>query len=958
MSEIIGTIQREGEKLSFSTNQVVLLMEEEVVWFLESGSVNLFAIERMGNEPKGPRHFIAGFEAPALLFGFKARASVTHDMAAVTESPCSMRKVSLSSLKQDLAKDPVYLDRWINSLSGYTQSATSSQAEIFLVPGDEKEMAKGQAFMMKRAAYPEEKSRVYWLNVLKGEVAFLGRPSLCISAHNSPFPLAYDGWGRMIGEGRIQSCGAVEKKEEGLLFFHEIFLDYCLSRMTEESKEEKIRSDKRQLHEGEFLEKSISEMVGVLNPSSDIREKKNALFEACHILGSFMGITFKMPEEVEEDKDPKLVLLEISSFSEVPFREVLLKGKWWKTDAGPLLAFCGKEQRPVALIPKGNGHYDLIEPLSQQRKAVDNALAEELNFYAYSFSPPFPEDLQSGRQMLQFVWKHNKQDFLPLLSYSLIAAVISLFPPFAIAQLFNRFVPDSQVSVILQIFLALILAACASSLFLYFRSLAVFRLEGLAANQVQLGLWDRLLKLSPRFFRKETSGNLIMRVVSIEKMRGILSGSGARAVFSGIFSLFYIAMMLIYAPVLALISCGILGVSFLTTLGLAYLYGKKQMFLYELQGKINAYIIQIISSVAKLRTAGAEKYAYAHWGLDFAKFKKVDLSAVKIQNIISVMNMLLPFILYFFIFSFLISDPAALSMGNFIAFNAAFVSFYLAMTDFNNILLELTPIFPLWKRVKVILDEQPEKQIKNERPGTLTGRIEAKELFYQYEPNAPLVLNNLSIEIKPKEFVGIVGPSGCGKSTLLRMLLGFDRPHGGAVYYDGKDLSSLHMNEVRKQIGVVLQEEGIIAGSIYDNLVCGRIFSAEQIERALAISGFAEDLEDFPMGIHTYLSMGGSTLSGGQRQRLLIARALAPNPCILFLDEATSALDNKNQEIIIESLNSLDVTRIVIAHRLSTLTHADTIYVMDKGVFIQSGTFHELASMPGMFSEMLKRQTL
>ena len=875
MSEMIAAVHRAGKRFSFAGNGVIPLMEEGEVWFLEEGSVNLFVIEKMGSEAKGPRHFVAEFAALALLFGFKGRGGAAYAMAAVTESPCTLWKVSLASIKKNLEIEPLYLERWVAALTDYAKQS--------------------------------------------GEIL----PSL----------------------------------EKGLEDFHAAFFDTCLRRMAEEEREEKARSDRRQMHEGEFLQKSLSEMVLVLNPFAETRVEKNALFAACHLLGTFLGISFKMPEEVTENVDPRQILLEISSFSEVPFREVVFKGEWWKKDGGPLLGFVGKERSPAVLVFRG-GRYVLIDPLTKKERRVDKTLAGELFPYAYSFSPPFPESLQTGRELLHFVWKHNRKESIPPALYGLLAAVFSLFPPFAIAQVFNRFVPEAQESMILQVFAALIAAAIASSLFLLFRSLAVFRLEGAASNQVQAALWDRVLKLSPRFFRNESSGDLVMRVMAVEGMRTLLSGSGARALFSGIFSLFYVAMMGFYAPHLALISCGILGFSFLTTLWLAYLFGKKQMLVNTLQGKINAFIVQIIASVAKLRTAGAEKYAYAHWGLDFAKYKKIDLSAVKIQNIVSVMNMLMPFILYFFIFSSLISKISSLSMGNFIAFNAAFVSFYLAVTDFNNTLLELTPIFPLWKRAKVLLEQEPEKQLKDVRPGPLSGKIETKELFFQYEKGAPSVLNNLSFDVKPGEFVGIVGPSGCGKSTLLRLLLGFESPHSGAVYYDGKDLAVLHRNEVRKQMGVVLQEEGIIAGSIYDNLACGRIFTAEQIERALTISGFAQDLEDFPMGVHTYLSMGGSTLSGGQRQRLLIARALVSNPRILFFDEATSALDNKNQETVIGSLNRLDVTRIVIAHRLSTLAHADRVYVMDKGTFIQSGTFQELASQPGMFAEMLKRQRL
>ncbi len=206
--------------------------------------------------------------------------------------------------------------------------------------------------------------------------------------------------------------------------------------------------------------------------------------------------------------------------------------------------------------------------------------------------------------------------------------------------------------------------------------------------------------------------------------------------------------------------------------------------------------------------------------------------------------------------------------------------------------------------------------------------------------------------------IGIVGPSGSGKSTLIRMILGFETPRSGAVYFNGKDLSHLNLSEVRKQMGVVLQEGGIIAGTLYQNIVAGGQYTEEEIDRAITLASFKKDLQNFPMGLHTVVPMNGETLSGGQKQRLLITRALLPNPKILLLDEATSALDNNSQEEITQNIDQLNISRIVIAHRLSTIKNADRIYVLEKGKVTQTGSFKSLSNELGLFAEMLKRQKL
>jgi ATP-binding cassette subfamily C protein len=231
-----------------------------------------------------------------------------------------------------------------------------------------------------------------------------------------------------------------------------------------------------------------------------------------------------------------------------------------------------------------------------------------------------------------------------------------------------------------------------------------------------------------------------------------------------------------------------------------------------------------------------------------------------------------------------------------------------------------------------------------------------EHVSFRYRQDGPFVLNDVSLHVEAGQYVALVGPSGCGKSTILRLLLGFEAPEFGKVVYDGQDLAGLDLPAVRRQCGTVLQNGVIMAGSIFENIAGGLLIAIDDAWAAARLAGFADDVEAMAMGMHTVVSEGGTNLSGGQRQRLLIARALALKPKIVFFDEATSALDNRTQAIVSESLDRLAVTRLVIAHRLSTIRNADRIFVLEDGHVRQSGTFAELAGQEGLFARMMARQ--
>jgi ABC-type bacteriocin/lantibiotic exporter with double-glycine peptidase domain len=227
---------------------------------------------------------------------------------------------------------------------------------------------------------------------------------------------------------------------------------------------------------------------------------------------------------------------------------------------------------------------------------------------------------------------------------------------------------------------------------------------------------------------------------------------------------------------------------------------------------------------------------------------------------------------------------------------------------------------------------------------------------FRYATDGPPVLEKVSFRARPGAFVALVGPSGSGKSTMLRLLLGFETPESGSVHLDAQDLAALDLQAVRRQMGVVLQAGKLSAGSIYQNIVGSSPYTLDDAWEAARSSGFDEDIRQMPMGMHTMVMEGGSGLSGGQRQRLMIARAIVAKPRILLFDEATSALDNRTQSVVTESLARLRATRVVIAHRLSTVIKADQIHVVEAGRVVENGTYEELMAHDGPFAKLAARQ--
>jgi ATP-binding cassette subfamily C protein len=381
--------------------------------------------------------------------------------------------------------------------------------------------------------------------------------------------------------------------------------------------------------------------------------------------------------------------------------------------------------------------------------------------------------------------------------------------------------------------------------------------------------------------------------------------------------------------------------------------------LERLRGKILGLTVQLISGVTKLRVAAAETRAFAYWSQQYTQQQKLVLRTEKFENNLAVFNELLPLVSSMLIFTFTVlatQQTSGLSIGTFLAFNAAFGSFMAGATSLSNSVMNILSIVAFWELAKPILEAKPEVDEYKADPGKLSGKLLVERVTFRYSDDGPITLENVRLSAKPGEFIALVGPSGSGKSTIFRLLLGFETPESGEVYYDNQALTGLDVLAVRRQLGVVLQQSQVLSTSIFENIAGNALVTMDEAWEAARHAGFAEDITRMPMGMHTVISEGGTNLSGGQKQRLLIARALALKPKILLFDEATSALDNRTQAIISESLDKLKVTRVVVAHRLSTIRNADRIYVLDCGRVVQQGCFQELAEQEGLFARLMARQ--
>ena len=692
-------------------------------------------------------------------------------------------------------------------------------------------------------------------------------------------------------------------------------------------------------------------------------EGDDSLFKACQIVGGFLHIPFRPPSVPYQALSIHDHMSKICFDSDVYYREVKLKEGWWKTDRGPYVGFYGPQNKPVALLPTGRNRYQMVDAENHTVEVVDEKIDAELSLVVFVLYRSFPDKTPlSARDLFKFGLENKGRILLQILPLGLLAILLMQFIPVANNILYAYVIPYSDEPLLVQLFIGLFIILVTSHVFIFAREWLIVYLDGVVEHDVQLGLWQRMFELPARFFRRFEVGDLIIRAFSIETIRAKLAGPQLRVLINSLFSVIFLFPMLYFSAYLTLVGLlmilPIIGYSLYATIR----NYRGSLSIVELQEKANALVLQFLMGISKIRNAGAENLCFVLWERVFFQIKKKQWSLEQLINRSKVLNFTLSRVGALIIYAVILlgvkdnTSDYTISLSNFLAFMVAFSFFVNAMMDLCSALLDVNTVFALWKNSKILLEEHPEVDPSKVIPPKLSGEVRADCLSFRYDSDGPLIVEDVSFYANPEEFIAIVGPSGSGKSTLASLLIGFETPESGAIFYDGKDLSSLNVRHLRKQIGTILQSSTIFDGTLRDNVSGGETFTDEQIKEALTLAGFEEDLKRMSMGLFTILTSTSQTISGGQNQRILIARSLITKPKILIFDEATSALDNQTQEVVRKNILSLKATRIVIAHRLSTIQQADRIYVMNKGRIMETGTYRELLEKKGFFYDLVEKQ--
>ncbi|MCX4817166.1 NHLP bacteriocin export ABC transporter permease/ATPase subunit [Streptomyces sp. NBC_01239] len=927
---VLGALGNLGTPIDCAGSNRLDLEGPQVLWLVASGAIDLFAVDAV---QQGHWHHLGRLEAGSLLLG--PVAGPQHTLVARPLRDCVVHRINLRELYQ-----PANTQTWSYDEYGNPQYVppTSSPLEYALALG----VGRGLSILFQapmaseRAAAPTDDD-VFWMQVPPGSVQYGSMYGAEAAADLLMDPGVWQG---MVDQ-QYRLLSTLDKWIEQLERTHE-------TRTAAGIKAgEAVRAQ---------ADRTLLASIGKSSARRTTAADADASYAACKLVAEAAGITLAEPSQSGSESDRLDPVERIALASRVRVRAVRLDGRWWRDDVGPLVGHRALSGAPVALLWRRGG-YVAVHPATGRETPIEKANAEEFEPRAVMFYRPLPERRLSPLRLLRFSMQGTGGDLSNLLISGLVTVAIGALVPIATGKVLGEFVPKAQTNLIVQVCVAVMITSVVAAAFMLLENLTILRLEGRIEATLQPAVWDRLLRLPTKFFTERSTGELASAAMGISSIRRLLAGVGPVVAQSVTVGLMNLGLLFWYSLSMALAAIGMLVVIAAVFLGLGLWQVRWQRRLVVLGNKLNNQAFQTLRGLPKLRVAAAENYAYAAWASEFARSRELQQRVGRIKNLTTVMGAVYLPVCTLLMFM-LLAGPArgSMSASSFLTFNTSVTMLLTSVTSLTGAFVSAVSALPLFEEIRPVLDAAPEVRTASTRPGRLSGAIEARRVSFRYADDGPLVLDDVSFDVRAGEFVAIVGPSGCGKSTLLRLLIGFDKPVSGSVLYDGQDLGALDQSAVRRQCGVVLQHAQPFTGSILD-VICGtEPFTPEEAMAAAEMAGLAEDIERMPMGLHTIVS-GSGAVSGGQRQRLMIAQALIRRPRILFFDEATSALDNETQRTVIESTKALNATRIVIAHRLSTVLDADRVVVMEDGKVAQQGPPAQLlADTGGRLHELVRRQ--
>ncbi len=930
-------------------------------WRVESGAADVFVVHVKNGVVNAPYKHILRAGVGQLVFGVEPLVLDDGSQLELRAKGLPGYRLRAHTATELIRPDGeatviAQVDDWV---AGFTAAVVR---DIAPAPRTDVFVSKGHVPMFRAGMRASARRGVVWLSALNA-ASYLG----LVDADDESewLPLTPQSWLRFAGPAEdIVAESTKCLLQAGLLpgaldrFHHRILEAERLNRILAAVDDANLQMDRSTLRREEE-ERARSELRHLIEQTT-AETGGPALHEALEAIGECEGIEFQFPTVGVDNSRSNDPVVEIAFDSRVRARPVRLDAttRWWTGDSGALLGF-RHDGSPVALLPGRLGRYRLRDPGTRTTTTVNRSVAATLHEFAWMFVSPLPERPVRVKDTLRLLTRHVGLDATRYAFAGIVAGLISFTPAAVVAAVIDWLVPGRAPDFLWLALGALVLLAVMGFLVQISQSTTLLHIEGRATARMTAALWDRLLRLRREHLHLYNSGELAQRALVFQDLRESLSGIVSSTLSTILFLLPTLGLLFLFDPTLATASLalGVAGLLVVASFGIRQI--KWQRRHRVAQQALAGSMFQFVNGIEKLRATGAESSVFAFWAKSYRQKKHAEIKVERLTALTTAVSGSLPTFAAAVLFALALLRPSgSLEVGAFLAVFAASMTFFAAVTRLGGSVGAVASVIPAYQQAKPLLDPTIERHASGKlaHVGEIQGDIRLDHVCFNYDDDSP-VLDDVSMHVRAGEFVAIVGESGAGKSTLLRLILGLERPSTGAVYVDERNLLYLDDHALRRQIGVVAQNGSLQPGTILQNIV--GITGDRTLADAWAAArkaALADDIRAMEMGMYTPVGEYSGLFSGGQVQRILIARALVRNPTVVVLDEATNWLDNASQAEVMRSIAEIAATRIVVAHRLSTIRNADRVYVMSRGKVVQSGTFDELAAIPGLFKELIARQ--
>ena len=960
---------RIGDPVPCAGNLPVNLDDPSSIWYIESGSVNLFLVEfKDGVEQAAPQHLL-NRDAGALLLGVEPDEQDDETTLSIIAkgSPGTLLKripaSSISEIRPSVAAKQ--FDSWLveitDTLSRYVsrQPRPTAIAEAGQTQNYSPcilSVARGVVWV----SCPPQSTSLFMDIIDPTEHAATE------DVNDAAIPLTHESWlslieGATVTEMSTESLLQQEMFPSSLASFHKIA--FTLERLNrqlavvDEANLERARTTSRRTAEKAARQRLFNIYDLPIDRAVSVEDR--ALRDALEIVGKHQGINFNIPSRSGTAETP-VGLVDVLDASGVRARRIKLNhsDNWWHGDSNAMLAFRREDNQPVALVPSPFGRYREIDPVNKRKVRINADRASELMPDAWLFYPPLSSGDVKSKDLLKIALHGSSADLSRLVLAGLPGGLIKLLPALALGFVANHILTGGSVGALYALALSLCGFALLGGLLHMYQSSAMMRFEGRSASRLEAAFWDRLMRLPPSVLHRHPSGDLAMSGMTFQNLRDGMQGVVADSFLSMIFLLPVFGLIFFYDTTLGLVTLtfSLAALIVALTMGIRQItpYGRMIAAVRRVSGRL----FQIVGGISKLRVENAEGSAFDIWARDYREQKRAELDLGLLEGHAKAFGTALPFLAAgVILYTVLIQTDRIIPLGDFLVVYTVFITFQYAISRLSESFGTVAGMLPAFQQMRPLLSAIPESESEGDSIEYLSGDVLFDHVSFRYDPDGPLILDDVTIQARPGEFIAIAGASGAGKSTLFRLALGLERPTAGAVYYDGRDLRHLNLKQLRRKIGAVPQSVGLHPQDLWDNLVSHHEnANSDEVWRAARVAEIEDEIKQMPMGMMTMVGTSGSVLSGGENQRVTIARSVMGSPTIMLFDEATNWLDNENQADVMRNLTTLTSTRIVIAHRLSTLEKADRIYVLQAGKVVQSGSFKDLMETQGVFKDLVRRQ--